>query len=237
MLIKTILYDFSAAFIINRQIFFFILHIKEKKKRKKKKQFRHLVLRRSRRQVLLLFVDMGLNYSKAAGKLLLAGRRASLLGRYICSPGDFLHIPLSLLVICASPSQTELEVERRGYTTLSSKSNSRGVRRISLKPCSHKRSEFIRLSSSELYRNVPPPPPPDHLLMDSAPNLGPLISRKIHKFENCWYKSAKILEVLRLLFQQFLNLSSSRRDMSCPILGDLSNNMWSEGTAHLHRLT
>ncbi len=27
-----------------------------------------------------------------------------------------------------------------------------------------------------------------------------------------------------LLFQQFLNLSSSQRDMSGPILGDLSNN-------------
>jgi hypothetical protein len=32
--------------------------------------------------------------------------------------------------------------------------------------------------------------PPDHLLLDSAPNLGPLTSRwEINKFENCWYKS------------------------------------------------
>jgi hypothetical protein len=66
---------------------------------------------------------------------------------------------------------------------------------------------------------------PDHLLLDSAPNVGPLISRwEINNFENCWYKSVRILEVLKLLFQQFLNLKSSQRDMSGPILGDLSNN-------------
>ncbi len=72
--------------------------------------------------------------------------------------------------------------------------------------------------------------PPDHLLLDSVPNLGPLISRwEINKFENCWYESVRILEVLKLLFQQFLNLSSSQRDLSGPILGDLSNNRWSGG--------
>ncbi len=60
--------------------------------------------------------------------------------------------------------------------------------------------------------------------MDSAPNLGPHTSRlEINKFENCWYKSVRILEVLKLLYQQFLNLSSSQRDMSGPLLGDLSN--------------
>ncbi len=63
--------------------------------------------------------------------------------------------------------------------------------------------------------------PPDHLLLDSAPNLGPSMSRwKIYKFEYCWYKSVRILEGLKLLFQQFLNLSSSQREMSGPILGD-----------------
>ncbi len=35
------------------------------------------------------------------------------------------------------------------------------------------------------------------------------------------------LEVLKLLFQQVLNLSSSQQDMSGQILGDLSNNRWS----------
>ncbi len=55
---------------------------------------------------------------------------------------------------------------------------------------------------------------PDHLLLDSVPNLGPLISRwEINKFENCWYKSVRILEVLKLLFQQFLNLWSFQRDI------------------------
>ncbi len=72
--------------------------------------------------------------------------------------------------------------------------------------------------------------PPDHLLLDSAPNLGPLISCcEVNKFKNCWYTSVRILEVLKLLFQQFLNLSSSQRDMSGPKLVDLSNNRWSWG--------
>ncbi len=71
---------------------------------------------------------------------------------------------------------------------------------------------------------------PDHLLMGGAPNFGPLISRwEINKFENCWYKSVKILEVLKLSFHQFLNLSSSQRDTSGPILWALSNNTWSGG--------
>ncbi len=73
--------------------------------------------------------------------------------------------------------------------------------------------------------------PPDYLSLNSALNRGPLISRwEMNKFENCWYKSVRILEVLKLLFQQFLNLSSSQRDMSGPKLGDLSNNRWSGGT-------
>jgi hypothetical protein len=68
---------------------------------------------------------------------------------------------------------------------------------------------------------------PNHLLLDSAPNVWSLISRwEINKLENCWYKSVGILEVLKLLFKQFLNLSDSQRDMSGPILGDLFNNMW-----------
>jgi hypothetical protein len=34
------------------------------------------------------------------------------------------------------------------------------------------------------------------------------------------------------LFQQFLNLPSSQRDMSGPILGDLSNNRWPGGSTN-----
>ncbi len=45
---------------------------------------------------------------------------------------------------------------------------------------------------------------PDRLLLDSTPNLGPLISCwDINKIENFWYKSVRILEVLKLSFQQF----------------------------------
>jgi hypothetical protein len=52
-----------------------------------------------------------------------------------------------------------------------------------------------------------------------------LISRwEINKFENCCYKSVRILEVLMLLFKHSLNLSSFQRDISGPLLVDLSNN-------------
>jgi hypothetical protein len=69
------------------------------------------------------------------------------------------------------------------------------------------------------------PVPPDHLLLDSALNLGPLVSPwEIKKSKNCLYKSVRILEVLKLLFQQFSYFSTSQRDMGGPILGDLSNN-------------
>jgi hypothetical protein len=63
---------------------------------------------------------------------------------------------------------------------------------------------------------------PNRLLLNSAPNLGPLIPRwEIDKFENCSDISVSwVLEILKLLFQQFLNLSISQRDMSGPIVGD-----------------
>jgi hypothetical protein len=71
----------------------------------------------------------------------------------------------------------------------------------------------------------------DHQLLDSAPNLGPLISRwENNKFESCRYESVGNLEVLKLSFQQFLNLSRSQRNMSGPILKDLSNKRWSWST-------
>jgi hypothetical protein len=53
---------------------------------------------------------------------------------------------------------------------------------------------------------------------------------EIKKFKNRWQKSVRILEGLNFLLQQFWNLSSSQRDMSRPILGDLSNHTWSRGT-------
>jgi hypothetical protein len=70
--------------------------------------------------------------------------------------------------------------------------------------------------------------------LDSAPNLETLISCwEVNKFENCWYKSVRILKVLmKRLFQQFSNLSSSQRDMSGPRLGSLSINRWSGGICH-----
>jgi hypothetical protein len=61
---------------------------------------------------------------------------------------------------------------------------------------------------------------PDHLLLESAPNLGPLIPCwEINKFENCWYNNVRILGVW---------------DMSGPILGDLSNNRWSWSDTREH---
>jgi hypothetical protein len=73
--------------------------------------------------------------------------------------------------------------------------------------------------------------PHDHLLLDSAPNIGPLISRwELDKFKICWNKSFRTSIILTILYQQFLNLLISRRDMSGPRLGALSNNRWSGGT-------
>ncbi len=84
--------------------------------------------------------------------------------------------------------------------------------------------QSVELKSTEIV-------PPDHLLLDSAPNLGPLISRwEVNKFGNCRYKGFRISEVQKLLFQQFLNLPSSQQDLSGPILGDLSNNRRSGGS-------
>ncbi len=77
--------------------------------------------------------------------------------------------------------------------------------------------------------------PPDHLFLDSAPNLGSLIACwEMNRYKNWWYKSVRILEVLRLLFQEFLYLSSSQRDMSGPRLGALSKNRWSWGIEMVH---
>jgi hypothetical protein len=70
--------------------------------------------------------------------------------------------------------------------------------------------------------------PPDHLLLDSAPNLGSLLGN--WHAENCCPKSVGILEVLKLLFRQFLNMSGFQWDMSGAILGNLSNKRWSGGT-------
>ncbi len=61
------------------------------------------------------------------------------------------------------------------------------------------------------------------LILDHSFLVGKLTSSKIADTK------VKILEVLKLLFQQFLNLSISQRDMSGPILEDLSNNRWSGG--------
>ncbi len=62
--------------------------------------------------------------------------------------------------------------------------------------------------------------PHDHLLLDSVPNIGPLISRwELNKFKNCWNKSFRTSKILTLLYQQFSNLLISQRDMSGPRLG------------------
>ncbi len=72
---------------------------------------------------------------------------------------------------------------------------------------------------------------PDHLLLDSVPNIGPLISCwELEKFKNCWNKiSIRTSKSLTLLYQQFSNLLISQRDISGPRLGALSNNRWSGG--------
>ncbi len=69
---------------------------------------------------------------------------------------------------------------------------------------------------------------PDHLLLDRSPNIEPLISRwELDKFKNCWNTSFRTSKIQTLLYQEFLNLLISQRDMSGPRLGALSNNRWS----------
>jgi hypothetical protein len=69
--------------------------------------------------------------------------------------------------------------------------------------------------------------PLNRLLLDNAPNLGPLISRwELDKFKNCWNKSFRTFKILTLLYQQFSNLLISQRDVSGPRLGVLSKNSW-----------
>jgi hypothetical protein len=73
--------------------------------------------------------------------------------------------------------------------------------------------------------------PHDHVLLDSAPNIGPLTSRwELDKFKNCWNKSFRASKILTLLYQQVSNLLISQRDMSGPRLRALSNNRWSGGS-------
>jgi hypothetical protein len=68
-------------------------------------------------------------------------------------------------------------------------------------------------------------PPDQHLLLDSAPNFGPLLSRwELDKFKNCLNKSFRTSKIQTLLYQQFLNLFISQRDMSGPKLVTLFNN-------------
>jgi hypothetical protein len=58
------------------------------------------------------------------------------------------------------------------------------------------------------------------LILDHSYLTGKLTSSKIA------VKVSGEREFLRLLFQQFLNLSSSQWDVSGPVLGALSNNRW-----------
>jgi hypothetical protein len=70
--------------------------------------------------------------------------------------------------------------------------------------------------------------PPDHLLLDSAFSIGPLISCwELDKFKNFWNKSFRSSKIMTLLYQQFSNFLISQRDMNVPRLGALSNNRWS----------
>jgi hypothetical protein len=69
---------------------------------------------------------------------------------------------------------------------------------------------------------------PDHLLLDNAPNIGPLVSRwELDKLRNCWNRSFRTSKILTLSYLQFSNLIISQRDMSGLKLGALSNNRWS----------
>jgi hypothetical protein len=91
-------------------------------------------------------------------------------------------------------------------------------------------STIERSFPSEDMRSKRVDVPPNHLLLDSCPNIVPLISRWVlDKFKNYWNKSFRTSKILPLLYQQFSNLLISQRDMSGPRLGALSNNRWLGG--------
>jgi hypothetical protein len=68
---------------------------------------------------------------------------------------------------------------------------------------------------------------PDHLLLDSAPNLGPLISCwEINKFENCWYK-CQDFRVSKAFVSTIFYICEVPNEIwvvqyyeTCPIIGD-----------------
>ncbi len=71
---------------------------------------------------------------------------------------------------------------------------------------------------------------PHHLLLDSAPNLGPLRSRwEINKFENCWHRSVRILEILKLFSSIFEFVKFPTRYEWSNVWRP-SNNRWSGGS-------
>jgi hypothetical protein len=54
--------------------------------------------------------------------------------------------------------------------------------------------------------------PHDYLLLDSAPNIGPLISRwELDEFKNSWNNSFRTFKIQKLLYQQLSNLFISQR--------------------------
>ncbi len=88
---------------------------------------------------------------------------------------------------------------------------------------------FESVQNDALVTYCPRTVTPDHQLLDSVPNLGPLISRwEINKIENFWYKSVRILKGSKAFVSAIFE-SSSQQDMSGPMLGDVSNNRWSGG--------
>ncbi len=91
---------------------------------------------------------------------------------------------------------------------------------------SGKRSHIVEtiLSSSHLRT---PYVPPDHLLLDSFPNLGPLVSRwEINKFKKLPIQKCHDFRRSKAFVPAIFNLSCSQGDVSGPILGDLSSNRW-----------
>jgi hypothetical protein len=138
-------------------------------------------------------------------------------------PVTHLHITRRTVIISRTHD------ERTNVKTYGSSANRGSSSHVNECPRFHAFLIFKRLSGAMLScgsRIVPP----DQIILDSVPNLGPLISRwKIKKFKNCWNKSFRTFRILKLLYQQFSNVLISQRNMSGPRLGTLSINRWSGG--------
>ncbi len=146
---------------------------------------------------------------------------------------NYLESILSLPSLCVVPHNTKFGV----FSPINWISRKKAIKDVLILKRRKKVTIYVGLQQKSAFENFKQLPP-DDLLLDSATNLGPLISLwELDKFKNYWNKSFRTSKILTLLYQQFSNLLISQRYMSGPRLGALSNNRWSEGIETVYRIS